>query len=350
MHAMFILDRSHHDPFEPEILLRPAFAEYAQRLMRMPELIQRAAFAYFGTSLTSGFVESFTRLTRSLPNGLFDNGAFAAYYARRFSEPGRTDDFRKLAHKLFIVATDLDSGKSVPFGAPGFDHVPISEAIKASSALPGLYPPARIGDRDYVDGALNKTLHASVALKEGVKLLICVNPLVPYDGERAAAAGAKPVRLADRGLVTILSQTFRALIRSRMRAGMARYLREFPDADIVLFEPAQDDEVIFFANIFSYADRRRLAEHAYRHTLAELRRRAGELAPILARHGVEIDRSVLEGMDDAPSTPNHTSKLLDSVKPLEKTLGELEKALSRDKPGRSEGAKRYAGKAAPPDT
>ena len=186
MHAMFILDRSHHDPFEPEILLRPAFGEFAQRLMGMPELMQAAAFAYFGALPTRGLVESFMRLTRGLPNGLFDNGAFAAYLARRFSEPGRTDDFRKLAHKLFIVATDLDSGKSVPFGAPGLDHVPISEAIKASSALPGLYPPARIGDRDYVDGALKKTLHASVALKEGVKLLICVNPLVPYDADRAA--------------------------------------------------------------------------------------------------------------------------------------------------------------------
>ncbi len=71
MHGMFILDRSHHDPFEPDLLLRPAFGEYAQRLMRMPELIQAAAFAYFGTSLTGGFVESFTRLTRSLPTMWF---------------------------------------------------------------------------------------------------------------------------------------------------------------------------------------------------------------------------------------------------------------------------------------
>ena len=337
MHAMFILDRSHHDPFEPEILLRPAFGEYAQRLMRMPELIQAAALAYFGALPTGGLVEWFMRLTRGLPNGLFDNGAFAAYYARRFSEPGRTNDFRKLAHKLFIVATDLDSGKSVPFGAPGLDHVPISEAIKASAALPGLYPPARIGDRDYVDGALKKTLHASVALKEGVKLLICVNPLVPYDADRAAAAGAKPVRLADRGLVTILSQTFRALIHSRMRVGMGRYAKEFPDADVVLFEPAQDDEVIFFANMFSYADRRKLAEHAYRHTLSELRRRAGELGPILARHGVELDRSALQGGEGLPTEPSQTGKLWDSVKPLGKTLSDLEKALSRDKPGRSEG-------------
>ena len=78
---------------------------------------------------------------------------------------------------------------------------------------------------------------------------------------------------------------------------MERYAKEFPDADVVLFEPAQDDAVIFFANIFSYADRRRLADHAYRHTLAELSRRAGELEPILRRHGIELDRTVLADFD-----------------------------------------------------
>src|SRR5271165_5975237 len=274
MHDMFILDRSHRDPFEPGLLLRPAFGEFARRLMRVPELIQAAALAYFGTAPPRGFFESFMRLTRGLPNGLFDNGAVASYLSKLFSQPGRTNDFRKLTPRLFVVATELDSGKSAPFGAPGLDHVPISEAVKASAALPGLYPPARIDGRDYVDGVMKKTLHASVALKAGVKLLICVNPIVPYDGNLAARSGARPVRLADRGLVTVLSQTFRALIHSRMRVGMNRYAMEFPDADVVLFEPAQDDAVMFFANMFSYTDRRRLAEHAYRHTLAELKRRS----------------------------------------------------------------------------
>ncbi len=345
MHAMFILDRSHNDPFEPELLMRPAFGEFAERLMRMPELLQGAAFAYLGAPLSRGFIESFMRMTRGLPNGLFDNGAVASYLARLFSAPGRTDDFRKLRHRLTIVATDLDSGKSVPFGAPGFDDVPISQAVKASSALPGLYPPARIGGRDYVDGALKKTLHASVALKDGAKLLLCVNPIVPYDADLAASRGAKPVRLADRGLIAVLSQTFRALIHSRMRVGMERYAREYPDADVVLFEPARDDEVIFFANMFSYADRRKLAERAYRHTLEELRLRAGELQPILARHGVELDRAVLERDRRIPSKPSQKGKLWDSV---EQSLRELEKALSRDKAGRSE-SKRDAAKAAPPD-
>ena len=226
--------------------------------------------------------------------------------------------------------------------------MPISEAIKASAALPGLYPPARIGDRDYVDGALKKTLHASVALKEGAKLLICVNPLVPYDADRAASAGAKPVRLADRGLVTVLSQTFRALIHSRMRVGMGRYAKEFPDADVVLFEPAQDDEVIFFANMFSYADRRTLAEHAYRHTLSELRRRARRTRadPRPSRRGARplaLCRTTRARRRSLARPANCGI----ACKPLEKTLGELERALNH-KP-RSEAVKRDAAKTAPSD-
>jgi predicted acylesterase/phospholipase RssA len=349
MYAMFILDRSHHDPFEPELLLRPAFGEYMQRLMMLPQLMQSALFAYAGASPYRGFVESFARLTRGLPTGLFDNGAIASYLSRLFGKQGRTDDFRKLPHKLFVVAAELDTGKATAFGAPGFDHVPISQAVKASSALPGLYPPARIDGRDYVDGALKKTLHASVALKEGAKLLLCVNPLVPYDADLAAASGAKPRPLAERGLATVLSQTFRALIYSRMRVGIDRYKTEFPDADVVLFEPARDDEVIFFANIFSYSDRKRLAEHAYRHTLSELERRADELEPVFARHGIAIDRAALKGRLPGPEKAGQKGGLWDSVKPLEAALGALEKALNRDNPGHAEGVKRNAAKAASSD-
>jgi len=354
MYDMFILDRSHRDPFEPDLLLRPAVGEFMHRLMMLPHLIQSAFFAYAGASPGRGFVESFARLTYGLPNGLFDNGAMAAYLAELFSKPGRTNDFRKLPHKLFVVAAELDTGKATAFGTPGFDHVPISEAVKASSALPGLYPPARIGGRDYVDGALKKTLHASVGLKEGAKLLICINPLVPYDADLAAKSGRKPRPLAERGLATVLSQTFRALIYSRMRVGMGRYAKEFPDADVVLFEPARDDEVMFFANVFSYADRKRLAEHAYRHTLSELKRRADELRPIFARHGIDIDRDALDGrllgQSDAGQTDaGQTGGLWDTMRPLEAALSGLKKALSRGQPGLPQGVKRDAEKAAAPD-
>jgi hypothetical protein len=45
--------------------------------------------------------------------------------------------------------------------------VPISQAVQASSALPGLFPPVEIDDKYYVDGALKKTMHASVAMDHG---------------------------------------------------------------------------------------------------------------------------------------------------------------------------------------
>ena len=92
------------------------------------------------------------------------------------------------------------------------NHLPISQAVHASAALPGMYPPVKIGARHYVDGALNKTLHASSALDAGAKLVICVNPLVPFNGTVASRAQS---HLAERGLPAVLSQTFRALIHSR---------------------------------------------------------------------------------------------------------------------------------------
>jgi predicted acylesterase/phospholipase RssA len=349
MHAMFILDRSHRDPFEPSLLLRPAFGEFARRLTMVPELVRSAFAAYVKPAPLRGFIESFARLTHLLPNGLFDNEAVAAYLARLFGQPGRTDDFRELKHKLYVVATDLDTGKATAFGGPGFDHVPISEAVKASAALPGVYPPARIEGRDYVDGALKKTLHASVALRDGAKLLFCINPLTPYDAALAKKSGRNPRPLSERGLATVLSQTFRALIHSRMQVGMARYAAEFPDADVVLFEPARDDDVIFFANIFSYADRRRLAEHAYRHTLAELERRSESLAPLLARHGIAIDRAALAGRPPQPDGADSSRRFSDGFKRLDSALNMLEDTLRRDRSRLPEGKNRYAAKGLSPN-
>ncbi len=332
--AKFIESEDHDDPFEPDVLMRPALAEFARRLARIPQLAIAGVAAYVdrsGDTFTPrGFFEAFERLTAALPNGVFDNAAMAEYLARQFSRPGRTNDFRELKHPLYIVATDLDAAKAVTFGAPGFDDVPISEAIKASSALPGLFPPAHIRGRDYVDGALKKTLHASVALKAGVKLLFCVNPLTTFDADAGRRAGRR-VRLSQEGLLTVMSQTFRALIQSRMRVGLNRYAHEFPDADIVLFEPAHQDAQIFFANIFSYADRRRLAEHAYSHTRSELRRRADELDAILSRHGVSIDRASLADPDRKllAATPRRARGLAVEAKRLENALGRLDHALKQ---------------------
>jgi acyl-CoA synthetase (AMP-forming)/AMP-acid ligase II len=141
-------------------------------------------------------------------------------------------------------------------------------------------------------------------------------------------------------LISVLSQTFRALIYSRMKVGMERYAREYPAADVVLFEPAADDEVMFFSNMFSYADRRELAEHAYRHTRSELRRRADALDAVLARHGARLDRCVLADPDRRmPEGGEFVAgdQLRESLAPLDGALDRLARALSGMERLRGEG-------------
>jgi NTE family protein len=248
---------------------------------------------------------------------------------------GRTDDFRQLGKRLVVVATDLDSGQAARFGEPGLDHVPISRAVQASGALPGLYSPVEIDGRHYVDGVLLKTLHASVALEAGAELVICVNPIVPVDTIRAVEAGImKKSNLLNWGLPTVLSQTFRTLVHSRLEVGIASYDTKFKGSDVVLVQPRRDDYLMFFTNIFGFSERRAVCEYAYQATRRDLLERYDELAPVLARHGVTLRRDVLEEerslweqvklerrKPEQPSSPHATVRRLDDA------LDRLEKIL-----------------------
>lgn len=294
MSRMFIEGERSSDRFEPSILLRPALKEFAQRLASVPPLLAAALWHYaLGTST---MMSAFERLGRAIPTGIFTGEPVDKYLGRIFSQPGRTNDFRQLRHKLFLVATDLDTGESVAFGTPGLDDMPISRAVQASAALPGLFPPTEINGRSFVDGALRKTLHASIALEQGVDVMLCLNPLVPFDASphhRTRDHEHHLDKLVDGGLPVVLSQTYRSIIHSRLGAGMERYKTAYPDTDIVLFEPNRADADMFFTNLFSYSSRRRLCEHAYQKTREELWKRRHDLGPVLGRHGIEIRTDVL---------------------------------------------------------
>jgi len=238
-------------PFVPETFLTPSFREILRSGQAAPRLLVQSIWDWLTHMRDLTLVESLTRLSQALPSGVFANQPIREYLEKIYNIKGRTDDFRKLGKTLVVVAADLDSGQAVRFGEPGLDHIPISQAVAASSALPGLYPPVEIDGRHYVDGVLLKTLHASVALEKGADLLICINPIVPVDTVRTVETGfLRRGQLLDHGLPSVLSQTFRTLIHSRLEVGMAAYETRFKDADVVLFEPHRDDYLMFFTNIF----------------------------------------------------------------------------------------------------
>ena len=288
--------------FDPAWLMTPAYDEFIRRAISLPGLL---VDALRGISVgRRPITQVLERLGAGLPTGVFSNHAIHEQLSRLFAQGSFTNDFRKLKTRLTLVATNLDTGEAAPFGQPGWDHVPISRAVQASSALPGLFPPVELDDQYYVDGALKKTLHASVALDHGVDLMFCLNPLVPFDATVPAAPrvmqrGLAPAlraipRIVDGGLPAVLSQTFRSMIHSRMELGMKHYERVYPDTDILLIEPDHRDPELYLANTFSYAQRRHLAEHAYQQTRRMLRSRKTSLSLKLARHGITLNHAALD--------------------------------------------------------
>ena len=332
MGVVFIHNASDEYPVRPGLFLRPAFGEYLDRIASVPGLAADILKQYLRDP-GKDWAEAIDPLGRLLPTGLCDNRPFERFLAHLFSGHGRTNDFRKLDRTLYIVATELNSGYSVRFGEPGFDHVPISRAIQASTALPGLYPPVPIDGHTYADGALMRTMNASLLLDEGADFVICINPLVAFDASsvpRRRNLDRRDLDLTRGGLPQVLSQTFRALIQSRMHVGMRTYKQSYPHTDVLLFEPDRGDDELFFKNPFRYADRKRLAEHAYQRTRRDLLAHAGPLRRILDRHGIRLRLDVLRDTSrtfhDAVRARKRQQQPVTG--PLHRTLDRLENALA----------------------
>jgi predicted acylesterase/phospholipase RssA len=334
-------DSEPSEAFDPSCLLKPAYGEFMRRGIMLPGLVLSALWDV--TLGRKSLMNALERLSPALPTGMFSNAAVHSELARLFSRDGRTNDFRKLKARLTLVATNLDSGEPAPFGSPGWDHVPISQAVQASSALPGLFPPVQIGDQYYVDGALKKTMHASVALEDQVDLLICLNPLVPFDATAPAFAKVmqrdlpshkkKIPRIVDGGLPSVLSQTFRTMIHSRMELGMKHYAHAYPRTDIILIEPDHRDPELYLANTFSYAQRRHLAEHAYQQTRQMLRSRKTGLSAKLARHGISLNHGVLDDpkrhLSTPPKAPTRIGRAIATLQEVMDDLGDTVTTAAR---------------------
>ena len=71
--------------------------------------------------------------------------------------------FNDLKATLLVNTVDLQRGTQLVWGLPGLKNVSIADAVYASCALPGFFPPGIIDDRVCVDGGVMDNLPVSVA-------------------------------------------------------------------------------------------------------------------------------------------------------------------------------------------
>ncbi|MDF1501740.1 patatin-like phospholipase family protein [Roseisolibacter sp. H3M3-2] len=76
-------------------------------------------------------------------------------------------DFDGLRTPLLVNTVDVALGTQVVWGLPGLRDVPIRDAVYASCALPGFFPPGRVDGRVCVDGGTIDNLPVSIAARHG---------------------------------------------------------------------------------------------------------------------------------------------------------------------------------------
>jgi len=321
-------------PITPTTFFTPAFDEYQKRLFKIPGLITESFMEYLLHPFDISLGGAFFKLTSAIPVGLFNNEKLREFLEKNFAIEGRTDDFKKLEPTLRVIATNVENSKIVRFGEPPNDKIPISKAVQASTALPVLYMPVKINGDYYIDGVARKTVHASVALEEGADLVFCINPIVPIDAKQLDKVEHQiKDGLIEQGLPSVLSQTFRMMIHSRMKAGFKNYEYAYPDSDFIVIEPKPSDYEMFYTNIFSFTNRRKVCEYAYQTTRKNLLERANEIQLKLKKYGIKLRIDILEDetrtlyqAEDEKDIPTSGS---DAINKVDNVLEKLDRILEK---------------------
>ena len=229
---------------------------------------------------------------RSCRPGCTRRPGIERYVRTILSDPDRTDDFRLLRNELYLAATDLDTCERIVFGAEDWDDVPISTAVAASSALPMIYRPVRIKDRELVDGGIVSTTNLDIAVEAGAKFIVVVNPLVPYvnDFQKRipTITGSRARRVSDMGFPQIGYQAFKLLAYQRLHDLARRWEQRYPGVDVILVEPEPNDELMFQTSVMNYTSRVDIARHGFQSVTLKLAHDYPRFKRICARHGIEI--------------------------------------------------------------
>jgi len=195
----------------------------------------------FGKSAIRGrgsIPDMLARAERDMPPGFFSLDALESYLRTAFASRGLSNAFAERSRTLLIPAIDLNTAERVVFGAGELRDVPISQAVAASSAIPGFFDPYPIGGRDYVDGGVGFSGHADLAAEAGADVVFVVNPLVPnvHDGNGSMTA---------RGVYTIMEQAGRIYSQNLLTLGLATLAVKFPRTAFYLLQPPRTNGLLF---------------------------------------------------------------------------------------------------------
>lgn len=325
--------------------------------INLPKKLTDAWLDYLRHVTDMTLVDLLWSFSEALPVGVYDGLSLENYIRDTLAKLGVHNNFDELSHELFIIATDLDTGERAVFG-PGALEASVSMAVTASSAVPILYKPVCINGREYIDGGMRGAASIDLAIERGARLIVSINPLVPFDNSSHGKAIPSEVgadHLSSMGIQSIFGQTLRIFSHASLNYHIKQLRRSHPQVDIILIEPKSDDYQMFFQNIMRYSARLTVAHHGFESITLDLAKDYSFYKEVLARHGICISRRLvneeLAEIENSGHDPDVIRRVLEASRigcrpqnpktalcQLSRTLAELE-AILEDKTARQMEAK-----------
>ena len=313
-------------------LLRPNLVEFARSGVTLPLKLARIARGLVGQLGSISAMDVVLSLAEALPSGMYSGSGIEDYVRTVLSDPDRTDDFRLLDNELYLAATDLDTCERIVFGANDWDDVPISTAVRASTALPMVYKPVRVKDRELVDGGIVSTTNLDIAVEAGAKFVVVVNPLVPYVNDfsktESGLLGTRVRHVSDMGFPQIGYQSFKLLAYQRLHEMARQWEQRYPGVDIVLIEPEPNDELMFQTSIMTFHSRVEIARHGFKSVTMKLAQDYEHFREIAQRHGIEISATRVRKVVKHFAAEREQTRAWRKI--LEQTTGTLLRQSARD--------------------
>lgn len=264
-------------------------AEFRRVVSTLVSAGRRAVGSLITSPLDADVWNELERFVDSLPAGLFSLSAYEKFLSEFMERRSIGADFSELPRPLALIAYDVDAGERRVFGAAPHLDVPVAQAVTAASAIPILFAPVRVRDRDYIDSGLGDIAHIDVAMSLGAEAVLVLNPMVPIRSEvqvRDIPTGHGTMnRVRDKGLLWVYDQAMRIRSETRLQAGLTRYREAHPDTEVLLLEPDPSDATLFMHSPMNFAARRAILTHAYTTTYQALRVPSSSLRNLIARRG-----------------------------------------------------------------
>ena len=302
-------------------LLRPNLLEFARKGATLPLRAMGIARDLLSQPGGMSLMDVFMGLADALPSGLYTGAGIEKYLQTVLNEPGRTDNFGELDCELYLTATDLDTCERVVMGVDGSKDVPISTAVRASGALPMVYAPVRVHDRELIDGGIVSTTNLDIAVQAGAKMVVVINPIVPFVNDFSSTVntlrGKRPRRVSDMGFAQIGYQVFKLVAHQRLHELAKGWEERYPGVDIVLIEPEPTDELMFQTSMMSFTSRVEIARHGFESVTKQLAGEYDRFQAVAERHGLTISakrvRRVVEHFDERGEDVSAWRKILEGT-------------------------------------